>query len=202
MIIQGVLFILISSFIQISGELNEEEIYSKILTAFLSEIIDEEEGVTTVMMKKELQRESLGETLTYDDLGYLGAISKQLLIIEDGHARPDSIMIEMVNRFEKSENNKKVDFSRIEIPYEIELIANKKFLRKVKGKNGWKRFHKKNPNAFGVIECSNLVFSKDKRYCALYLGYFRGALNGYGCILIADLKGEKLIKGEIELWMV
>ena len=204
MIKAGVLLIIISIFsfnFQLNEELKEEEIYSKILTEFLSGAVYETEDISKVLIKKELQKESLGEELKYDDLSYLLAISKNLLIIKDSLARPDSVVIEMVNKFEKSENNKEVDFSKIKLPYEIELISKKKFLRKVKGKNGWKRFRKKNPNTFGVIEFSNLVYSDDKRYCALYVGYLRGGLRGYGCILIADLKGEKLIKGEIELWV-
>ena len=186
--------------IESGGKISEEEIYSKVLTEFLDGIIDGDEGVKKVLIKQDLEKEPFGFELNYGDLGYLSAISKNFLIVEGNEVRPDSVMIEMVKKYQESEIIEEIDFSKIEIPYEIGLISANKFSRKLKRKNGWEKFHKKNPSTFGIIGFSNLVFSEDNRYCAFYLTYMRGGLNGYGGVLVIDLEGENLIKGEIELW--
>jgi len=153
---QGILIILISLLnlnFQVKEELSEEAIYSRILTEYLSEIIEEKN--VKVLIKKELERKSLEEELTFEDLGYLHSISKNLVIIEDGIGRPDSIMVNMVNKFEKDESQHEIDFGKIELKHEVEYISKRKFLRKSKSKKEWRRISKKNPTSLILLEFSN-----------------------------------------------
>lgn len=205
--IQGVLIILLSivnlSF-QTRDNLSEEEIYAKILTEYLGQIIDNEDEIKSIILTKKLKKESLGEELSYNDLGRIYSASKSLLIIDENNiARPDSLKIDLVNKFERSTVRKKVNLREIKLPYEIELISSKTVKRRFRKnvKKGWENIYKKYPKSFGIFEISNLVFSDDRRFCILYVGYSRGGLNGYGCLLIADLENEKIIKTEIELWV-
>lgn len=181
----------------------EEDIYAKILKAYLSPI-HKGEKIKSIVLNTDLKKESYGLELSYDDIGDIASASPDLLIFdENNNVWPDTLKIDLVNKFERSQNSKPVNFKAIKLPYKIELTSNQAIAEAFKDdvEKGWKKFYKKRSKSFGIVEISNLVFSADKRFCILYVGYRRRGLNGYGCLLIADLEDQDVIKAEIELWI-
>lgn len=67
-------------------------------------------------------------------------------------------------------------------------------------RNGWKRFYEKYPKSYGIMRVSNIVFTKDSKYCILNISYNRRPRHGAGVLLLIELNDKPKIIKEIALW--
>lgn len=157
---------------------NKYTIYSKVLSDFFGYIEEEYENIRVTFLKRRTNYH--GVKGNYED----ERLNKLALKLND------------------SEKNKRLRVGRVDTPFKLKGIGKLRLtLMFVRGVGeGWKKFKRKNPRAYGIIEVSDIVFSEEGDYCLLVVGYRRGGRHGTGTLLLVNLEGEPEIIKEKTIW--
>jgi len=203
-------------------EKTEYQIYSKAIAEYLKDY-SQIDTITTLVIKQKKQTNNIDCQFAKDykdSVKYLFAINRDLIIIDslryknalqnkiyeiDSFGHVDNLLLELTCRLD-SLNNIHVGKvkNEFDLNYKVKLISDRriKCIFRNRKKNGWDKFYKIYPKSFGIMELSNIAFTKNKKYCLFYFGYRRYSLSGYGCLMLLDLeRKENLILKLIQLWI-
>jgi hypothetical protein len=151
-------------------------IYSKVLNAFLKE--------EKVRGKIVLESDSENE------------------IEVDQHSMWDSAMAKLSYKLD-SVNSVKLTFNNFQLKNYQLIIASESELKELFNGNiesGWASFHKKYPDAGGIVRMSRMFLSPGKTWGLIYISISRGGLNGAGYIIKFDLSERKIIRSKERVW--
>ena len=83
-------------------------------------------------------------------------------------------------------------------------IISKKDKEKIFSKGiekGWRKFYRKFIRSGGLVTLSDIQYSNDKKFAALYMSLKKRGLNAAGYIILIDLVGEPKILKTMRVWI-